>query len=103
MKSPDDPVDHARTTRPHAGESLKDSKNLPAFVLLGLALVSFVACLASFATGNHLVGMVLAGLAAVLFVASMVWFGVEHRRVRGMEERWNAEHPGTEKQRPSSQ
>ncbi|HYP94653.1 MAG TPA: LapA family protein, partial [Mycobacterium sp.] len=24
MKGPKDPVDHARTTRPHAGESMKD-------------------------------------------------------------------------------
>ena len=27
MKGPKDPVDHARTTRPHAGESMKDNKN----------------------------------------------------------------------------
>ena len=28
----EDPVDHARTTRPHAGESMKDTANMPALV-----------------------------------------------------------------------
>jgi hypothetical protein len=32
MKSPKDPVDHARTTRPHAGELMTDTKEMPALV-----------------------------------------------------------------------
>ena len=40
MKGPKDPVDHARTTRPHAGESMKDNKIMPALIVIGLALVS---------------------------------------------------------------
>ena len=35
MKGPKDPVDHARTTRPHAGESMKDNKILPALIAIG--------------------------------------------------------------------
>ncbi|OBC10523.1 UsfY protein [Mycobacterium sp. 852013-50091_SCH5140682] len=87
-----DPVDHARTTRPHAGETMKDTKNMPAIGLLFVAVVSFVACLAAFATSHSDVGTWLAVLTAVLFVACAVWFGVEHRRVRRNEVQWHGDH-----------
>lgn len=63
MKSPKDPVDHSRTTRPHAGESMTDTKNMPALIVIGLALVSFVGCLAAFATGHPDIGLMFASLA----------------------------------------
>lgn len=102
MKSPKDPVDHSRTTRPHAGETMKDTKNMPAVVLLGLALVTFVGCLAAFGTRHHDVGLTLAVIAVGLFVVSLAWFLIEHLRVRRIEERWYAEHPDAQRQRPSS-
>jgi hypothetical protein len=102
MKSPNDPVDQARTTRPHAGESMTDTKNMPALIVIGLALVLFVSSLAAFATSHHDVGVVLATLCGVGFVVSGVWLAVEHRRVRGIEERWYAEHPEAHRQKPSS-
>ena len=45
MKGPKDPVDHARTTRPHAGESMKDNKIMPGLILIGVALVLFISTL----------------------------------------------------------
>jgi uncharacterized membrane protein len=102
MKSPKDPVDHARTTRPHAGETMKDTKNMPALVLLGVALVVFVSSLAAFGSGHASVGVVLICVAAGVFIVSIAWFLIEHRRVRGIEERWHAEHPDAQRQRPSS-
>lgn len=101
MKSPEDPVDHARTFRPHAGETMKDTKNLPALILLGVALVSFVAALAAHATGNHTAGVALGSISAVVFVVAGAWFMIEHRRVKGIEDRWYTEHPEVERQRPS--
>jgi hypothetical protein len=80
MKSPKDPVDHARTTRPHAGESMTDTKNMPALNVIGLSLVSFVGALAAFATNHHDTGLMFASLAAAGFVICMVWLAVEHRR-----------------------
>src|SRR5919108_2097915 len=68
MKGPKDPVDHARTTRPHAGESMKDNKIMPGLVVIGVALVLFVSCLAAFATGHHDVGLTLSSLAGAGFV-----------------------------------
>ncbi|ORA27866.1 protein UsfY [Mycobacterium aquaticum] len=92
-----DPVDHARTTRPHAGETMKDTKNMPAIVLLFVAVVSFVACLAAFATSHSDVGTWLAVITAVLFVVSAVWLGVEHRRVRRREDEWHTDRGSAER------
>ncbi|WP_102142856.1 protein UsfY [Mycobacterium hubeiense] len=102
MKGPKDPVDHARTTRPHAGESMKDNKIMPALIVIGVALVLFVSCLAAFGTRHHDTGLVLAGLSAAGFIIGCAWLYIEHRRVRQLEERWYAEHPDVERQPPSS-
>ena len=67
MKGPKDRVDHSRTTRPHAGESMKDNKIMPALIVIGVALVLYVACLAAFATEHTDVGLTLAALSAVGF------------------------------------
>jgi hypothetical protein len=95
-----DPVDHARTTRPHAGETMKDTNNMPAIVLLFVAVVAFVACLAAFATAHSDIGTWLAVIAAVLFVACAAWFGIEHWRVRRGQRDWQADHPATDEQSP---
>ena len=102
MKSPKDPVDHARTTRPHAGESMTDTKIMPGLIVIGFALVCFVGSLAAFATSHHDVGLAFASLAMAGIVIGMLWLAIEHRRVRGIEERWYAEHPEAHRQRPSS-
>ncbi|MDQ2636793.1 MAG: LapA family protein [Actinomycetota bacterium] len=102
MKSPNDPVDHSRTTRPHAGETMKDNKNMPALIVLGLALVAFVAALAAHATTHHNVGVTLGCISAGLFIVSLGWFAIEHLRVRKIEDRWYADHPDSQRQRPSS-
>ncbi|MGV0593206.1 protein UsfY [Mycolicibacterium porcinum] len=102
MKGPDDPVDHSRTTRPHAGESMKDNRNMPALALIGLGVVLFVACLVGFATGNTGAGVLLAVVAAVALVGGGAWLAITHLRVRRIEERWYAEHPEAIRQEPNS-
>ena len=47
-----DPVDHARTTRPHAGESLKDGSNAPGLLAVAVAVVVLVLSLYFFASGQ---------------------------------------------------
>lgn len=47
-----DPVDHARTTRPRAGEAMKDGKNLPGLITMGLGVAALVICLFLFAAGT---------------------------------------------------
>ena len=100
MKGPKDPVDHSRTTRPHAGESMTDNKIMPGLVVLGVSLVLFVSCLAAFATSHHDVGLTLASLAGAGLIIGAGWLLVEHMRVRRIEERWYAEHPATERSDP---
>jgi putative Ca2+/H+ antiporter (TMEM165/GDT1 family) len=102
MKTPNDPVDHARTTRPHAGETMKDTKNMPALILLGLALFSFVGALVAHASDEHSVGIIFGCISAVLFIAAGVWFLIEHRRVKSIEEQWHADHPDISPQTPSN-
>ena len=102
MKSPKDPIDHVRTTRPHAGETMTDTKNMPALIVIGVALVCFVGSLAAHATSHHSTGLAFGSISAALLIVGMLWLYVEHRRVRGIEERWYAEHPEAHRQRPSS-
>ncbi|OBB74650.1 MULTISPECIES: protein UsfY [unclassified Mycobacterium] len=102
MKSPKDPVDHARTTRPHAGESMKDTKNMPGLILIGIALVLFVSALAAHGADEHGVGVGLGSGSAALFIIGGGWLLVEHLRVRKIEDRWYAEHPEAQRQKPSS-
>lgn len=102
MKGPKDPVDHVRTTRPHAGESMKDNKIMPGLVVIGLSLVSFVAALSAFATSNHDVGVMFCALALAGFVVGGGWLLMEHQRVRRLEERWYADHPEATRQHPNS-
>ena len=102
MHGPKDPVDHSRTTRPHAGESMKDNAIMPALVVIGVALVLFVGCLAAFATGHSDVGLTVGMLSAAGFIVVALWLALEHLRVRRIEERWYADHPGVMRQRPSS-
>lgn len=96
-----DPVDHARTTRPHAGETMKNTASMPALLVLGLSMLAFVACLSSFATGHPTAGVVLAVLAAVGFTVAGLWLALEHRRVKHIERRWYAAHPEASRLRPN--
>jgi hypothetical protein len=102
MKGPKDPVDHARTTRPHAGESMKDNKIMPGLIVIGVALVLFVSGLAAHGSGHHNAGIGLGVTSLVLFAIGGGWLLIEHLRVRRIEDRWYAEHPDAQRQRPSS-
>src|ERR1700738_4542310 len=102
MKGPKDPIDHARTTRPHAGESMTDNKIMPGLVVIGVTVVLFVSCLAAFATSHHDVGLMLASLAGAGFIIGTGWLLVEHLRGGRSGGGWYAEHPDAHRQRPSS-
>jgi hypothetical protein len=40
--------------------------------------------------------------AVVVMVLGLVWLAVEHRRIRGIFERWSTEHPDVPRQWPAS-
>jgi hypothetical protein len=97
-----DPVDHARTTRKHAGQNIKNTAAMPGLVAIALAVVSVVVCLFFFATGDAVVGAIAAAAALVLAGAGFGWLRRERRRVRRLEAEYLSEHPGAEPQTPSS-
>src|ERR1700704_1279849 len=78
----DDPVDRARTTLPLAGEAIKDGSNIPGLLLVGVAVVALVVCLATFAIGQSTGGVVPAAVTVVATVIAGAWLTVTHRRVR---------------------
>jgi hypothetical protein len=97
-----DPVDHLRTTRPLAGESLIDVLHWPGYLLIMAGLIGGVASLAAFGSGHHTEGMVagMVGISAAAF--GVIWLTVEHWRIRKIADRWYDEHPEVRRQRLAS-
>lgn len=96
-----DPVDHLRTTRPLAGESLIDVVHWPGYVLVLAGVVGACGSLAAFGTGHRHEGITAGLIAVVVAVLGLLWVTVEHWRVRRIAERWYAEHPEAHRQRPA--
>jgi hypothetical protein len=88
-----DPVDHARTTQPHAGESFIDTLWLPGLILIGIGTVLIAGTVAASAYGNSQASLILGLIAGALVTAGALVITLEHRRVKRVERRWLAEHP----------
>ena len=88
-----DPVDHHRTTQPLAGETMKNTAKMPGLLLVAIAVVAFVVCLASFA--EHAVGVGIGAAIVMLLTAgaALAWLTMEARRVREVQRDWNRTHP----------
>lgn len=97
-----DPVDHLRTTRPLAGESLIDVLHWPGYLLLVAAVIGGVGSLAAFGTGHYPQGMAAGIVAIAVAMVGLVWLAIEHRRIRRLAEHWYAEHPEVHRQPPAS-
>lgn len=91
-----DPIDHHRTTRARAGESMKSGLKTPGFLLLGAGLVAFVICLASFAQRAVAVGVTGAAIALLASGAGFAWLGMDSRRIRQVQGEWSNAHNGAE-------
>ncbi len=92
-----DPVDHDRTTQPHAGESMKNGAKTPALLLLAVGVVAFVVCLASFAERQVGIGVGAVVVALLATGAGFAWLGMESRRIRQVQREWKTSHrPGAE-------
>lgn len=88
-----DPVDHVRTTQPHAGESFIDTLWLPGLLLIGLGTVTIAGFIVATAYGNSGVQLALGFIAGALVTAGAILITLEHHRVKRVEQRWLAEHP----------
>jgi tetrahydromethanopterin S-methyltransferase subunit C len=97
-----DPIDHSRTTRQHAGETMKNGANAPGVISVGLGVAAMVLGLAAFANGHTRSGWVGIALAVVVWTVGGVWLYVEHVRVRKRELRYAENNPDVEAPPPSS-
>ncbi|MEB3982284.1 protein UsfY [Mycobacterium sp. 663a-19] len=83
-----DPTDHFRTTQPHAGITMKDNLFWPGFILLVVAVAGMISTAVTAAYG-HSEWLPTTVLVAVLgTVAGALWFVMELRRVRRIDEQW---------------
>ncbi|OBF18459.1 protein UsfY [Mycobacterium sp. ACS4331] len=87
-----DPVDHARTTQPHAGESFIDTLWLPGLLLIAVGTALIAGTIAATAYGNRELTLILALIAGALVTAGAGLVTLEHQRVKRVERRWMAEH-----------
>ncbi|MDY7000082.1 MAG: protein UsfY [Actinomycetota bacterium] len=97
-----DPVDHARTTRQHAGETMKAGVNAPGLIAVGVGVVALFFGLAAFATGRPDVGIIGVVVAVLLGGAGLTWVVVTHRRVHERQKDWHREHPEVPYEPPTS-
>lgn len=97
-----DPIDHARTTRQHAGETMKNGTNSPGLVLVAIGVVALVVGLYGLAVGSTVGALSGIGLAVMLGSAGLTWVLLAHREVRKDERRWHAAHPEQSLQPPAS-
>lgn len=84
------PVDHARTTRQHAGESLRNGANVPGLAGSAVAVIALTVGLFAVATGHLAAGATALIVAVVLGALSAAWLLRAHRKVRDAELRWHA-------------
>lgn len=97
-----DPVDHLRTTRPLAGESLIDVLHWPGYLMVVVGVIGVCGSLAAFGSGHQHEGMTVGVCGILVMVVGLVWLAIEHRRVRRIFNEWYLEHPDVSRQRPAS-
>jgi hypothetical protein len=88
-----DPVDHSRTTQPHAGESFIDTLWLPGLGLIMLGIITIAGFLAATAYQRDDLQLPLAFIAGALVTAGAILIALEHLRVKRVERQWMSEHP----------
>jgi uncharacterized membrane protein YcjF (UPF0283 family) len=94
-----DPVDHSRTTQPHAGESMIDTLWFPGLVLIGIGVVGLACIVAAAAYGHPEWVLPLALVSGAVVTAGAGLIALEHRRVNRIERTWMAEHPESRSRR----
>ncbi|KWX65602.1 DUF308 domain-containing protein [Mycobacterium sp. NAZ190054] len=97
-----DPVDHARTTRQHAGETMKAGANAPGLVSVGIGVLSLVIGLFSFANSSPTAGIVAVVLAVLFIAGGLAWLARTHRKVQQKQVDWHQKHPEAHYEPPTS-
>jgi len=85
-------VDHDQTTRPRAGESLHGSENTIGLLVVTVAALAFVVCLATFSLGEVGAGIDAASVGLLAFGAGLSWLSMDRRRIRQTEREFPTRH-----------
>ena len=94
-----DPVDYHRTTRPHAGEAIKDTAKLPGLVLVGAGVVAMAICVAALAMGQVGVGIAAVVVGLLASAAGLAWLAAWRIQCTGPDGRRASEASPTSKRR----
>ncbi|CAN3130480.1 hypothetical protein ACNUDN_21360 [Mycobacterium sp. smrl_JER01] len=97
-----DPVDHARTYRQHAGETMKAGVNAPGLVAVGIGVLSMVIGLFSFANGSPTAGTVGVVLAVLFIAGGLAWLARTHHQVQKKQQDWHRDNPEAPYEPPTS-
>lgn len=75
---------------------MKNTAKMPGLLLVAIAVVAFVVCLASFA--EHAVGVGVGAAIVMLLTAgaALAWLTMEARRVREVQRDWSRTHRNAE-------
>src|ERR1700739_3451536 len=93
MADTHDPIDHFRTTQPHAGASFIDIYCWPGVVSIVGGVMSLVGGVTSVAY-RHSEWLLTAGIVGAMAIAGgIAWLVVEHHRVLRIEHLWHDQHP----------
>jgi hypothetical protein len=95
-----DPVDHSRTTMPHAGESMIDTLWFPGLILIAIGVIGLAGIVAAAAYGHTEWVLPIALVSGAVVTAGGGLIALEHRRVNRTERRWLTEHPEPDSHRP---
>ena len=97
-----DPVDHARTTRPHAGRAVINVAGWPGYSLIIVGILAMFGSVDAFGTGHDPQGVEIGAASAVAAVLGIIWLAIEHRRIGRVTHHWHVAHPDVRRQPPSS-
>jgi hypothetical protein len=87
-------IDHQPTAQPLTGEAVNTAANRLGLVLVAMAVVSFVASVGSFASGQIDAGVGAASMSLLAAGASLAYRSAELRRVRQVQRDGDKVHRG---------
>jgi hypothetical protein len=89
----EDPIDHHRTTRAHAGETMKNTAAMPGLIFVGFSVLAFVLGLAALANRQYHAAEICIAVAVAAAVIASGWLYAQRRRVRNVKDEWHRRHP----------